>query len=65
MKEIICIVLPLAAFVGTWIGFAASGGIGSQIGIMLLLLFALCFLFGFWGYYSSERTRLNRAREYR
>lgn len=65
MKAILLMVLPLAALVGTWIGFAFGSGVTSDTEGMLLLLFAVCFILGCWGYFASERTRMNQAREYR
>lgn len=64
IKAIILVVLPLAALVGTWIGFAFGSGVRSSTEVILLLFFAMLFILGFWGYFASERTKMNQARQY-
>lgn len=64
-KEMLCLVLPLAAFVGTWLGLAVDGGAYSQNQVVLLFLFACWVLISFWAYFSCERARMNRSRGYR
>lgn len=65
LKRIFWIVLPLAAFIGTWVGFEAGGVSYSGGRSGLLILFAFWTVLGFAVYVSSERIKMNRKREYR
>lgn len=64
-KGFVSVILPLAAFIGTWIGLAAGGAPFSSGQLAVLTLFALWIIVGFGVYTLTERVKMNRPRSYR
>lgn len=61
LKVFIWLLLPLAALVGTWIGYAAAGVPWTASQFTLLILLGCWTICGFCVYGYSERSKMNRS----